>query len=110
MNWIISADHINTEEGTSNLCQFRADPDFSFLLETRTEEENAEIKKLFLTRMTDEFRLFDDDCELYYEGLCENLDNQSGDSAFEPMDWFSNQSGCTRMDHRKIGATVWATL
>lgn len=57
-----------------------------------------------------EFRLYDDDGELYYEGLCHRLDHAPEGSAFEPLDWAMNEAGCTRMDYRKKGETKWKTL
>lgn len=57
-----------------------------------------------------EFRLFDDDGELYYVGVCDDLDNQDQSGAFEPLDWAMGDSGCTRMDYRKKGEKVWKTL
>lgn len=57
-----------------------------------------------------EFRLYDDDGNLYFEGVCKELENQDGDSAFEPLDHFINSEGCTRMDYRKKDGGDWATL
>ncbi|MDR9847060.1 hypothetical protein [Herbaspirillum huttiense] len=57
-----------------------------------------------------EFRLFDDDGELYYEGKCGDLDKADQERAFEPLDWAMNDSGCTRMDYRKVGEREWKTL
>jgi hypothetical protein len=57
-----------------------------------------------------EFRLYDDDGELYYEGVCKDLEQQSASDAFEPQDWAEYDSGCTRTDYRKIGETEWKTL
>lgn len=57
-----------------------------------------------------EFRLLDDDGEVYYEGRCGNLDKASGDSAFEPLDWAEGHAGCTEMQYRRVGEQEWKTL
>ncbi|MYM92594.1 hypothetical protein [Duganella vulcania] len=57
-----------------------------------------------------EFRLYDGDDHLYYEGVCKELDQQDGESAFEPLDWAQTDAGCTTMKYRKKGLGVWQTL
>lgn len=41
------------------------------------------------------FRLYDDDGNLYFQGI--QWDDGSGAQAFAPLDWGMNQSGCTTM-------------
>jgi len=58
---------------------------------------------------TDEFRLLDGDDNLLFRGVCKDLDDQDGDSAFEPLDW-AEGAGAATMEYRKIGETVWKIL
>lgn len=57
-----------------------------------------------------EFRLYDDDGELYYEGVCKDLDQMGGDDALAPRDWAMAADGVTRMDYRKKGEKEWKIL
>lgn len=54
--------------------------------------------------LVSEFRLLDDDGNVLFEGVCEDLLNQDGDSAFEPLDWGESDSGCTVMEFRVAGS------
>ena len=111
MHWIITKDLINTSVGDTNRAgytvlhsapEYSCDPSRAIL----SVSERTPI----IAMMTHEFRLFDDDGELYYEGLCKDVDQQESRSAFEPLDWAEVDVGATRMDYRKIGATEWVTL
>lgn len=113
MLWIITADHINGKDCNdvpSRVGRFSAKATFAQGL--RTLDDNAKKKALeeFKSLMNFEFRLFDDDGELYYEGLCKDLENQDEQSAFAPLDWAMNDAGATRMDYRKVGERTWETL
>lgn len=58
-----------------------------------------------------EIRLFDDDGNLYYEGLVGDLDNASEGPAFAPLDWAEANAGCTYMEYRRIGTNEhWRQL
>lgn len=122
MLWIITVDHISKELNVSRT-ERGAEPYASHAdRKMRTKKEWRERYKvasdldkaimlgIFKAEMTDEFRLYDDDGNLYYEGLCLDLDDQEGDSAFQPLDWAMNDAGCTRMDYRKKGQVEWKTL
>jgi hypothetical protein len=55
------------------------------------------------------FRLYDDDGELYFEGLiAKSWIEGPGEFAFDPLDWAMPQYGCTEMRHKKNGK--WETL
>lgn len=110
MQWIITKDHISKPHEKSAVNRMRCPHDLADRVRLSTPEEKARLHAEFLATMTDEFRLFDDDGTLYYEGLCKGLDNQDGDSAFEPLDWAAANAGCARMDTRKVGAKDWAVL
>lgn len=61
------------------------------------EQKDCHIKSMYFSHlnkdlMTHKFKLYDDDGELYYEGMATN---QSFESAFEPLDWGMADSGCT---------------
>ncbi|UUZ75480.1 hypothetical protein LP414_27580 [Polaromonas sp. P1(28)-13] len=110
MHWIITVDHINKGEEANYVNRMRSPKEFAAALRAATPEAKSALRSELIAGMTDEFRLFDDDGELYYEGLCKDLDDQDEDNAFQPLDWARNDAGCTRMDHRKIGKVGWATL
>lgn len=57
-----------------------------------------------------EFRLLDDDGEVYFSGKCGDLEQADGDQAFEPLDWSESRYGCTEMQYRKVGEEEWRTL
>lgn len=57
-----------------------------------------------------EFRLKDDDGEVYYEGRCGDLDNADEEMAFAPLDWAMNDAGCTTMEYRRVGEKEWKQL
>ncbi len=57
-----------------------------------------------------EFRLLDGDGEVYYQGVCEGLDDADGDQAFAPLDWAMNNDGCTTMEVRRRGEEEWCDL
>lgn len=57
-----------------------------------------------------EFRLLDDDSEVYFVGRCGDLDEADGDQAFAPLDWAGPRFGTTTMEYRKVGETVWQIL
>lgn len=111
MKWIITADHINTGEGEKSRVDFkRAGRDWIERFRASDDLTKALMLGTFKADMTHEFRLYDDDDNLYYEGLCLDLDNQDGDSALQPLDWAYSDVGATRMDYRKKGDTEWSTL
>ena len=49
------------------------------------------------------FKLFDDDDELYYEGVARDLE-----TGFEPLDWAEYNAGCTKIKYLEDGK--WVTL
>ncbi len=111
MLWIITHDHINTGEGEkSKAGRMRAPRELIELLRTDTPEAKESRIKAFRDDMNFEFRLYDDDGELYYEGLCKDLDDQCEESAFGPLDWAMNDVGATTMKYRKVGHAIWQTL
>ena len=57
-----------------------------------------------------EFRLLDDDGEVYFAGKCGDLEQADADQAFEPLDWAEPRYGCTEMQYRKRGEAKWRTL
>lgn len=60
-------------------------------------------KQELLDKCTIPFRLYDDDDELYYEGL------GSDSSSFQPLDLFGMPNdGCTRLDY--FENNKWETL
>jgi hypothetical protein len=59
------------------------------------------IKKLCLYQ----FRLYDDDDNLYYEGYYNGLDGDE-EEAFEPLDWAGAYAGCTTLKYLEKGKWV----
>jgi hypothetical protein len=59
--------------------------------------------------LTQKFRLLDDDKEVYFEGLMEDVDKYGGDLPFAPLlDYGEGGYGCTELQYFKDG--VWETL
>lgn len=112
MHWIITEDHINkdTADDPSKVGKMRANRHWMECYRAAPAEAKPPMIEGFKQVMTEEFRLYDDDGNLYYVGLCKDLDDQEADSAFQPLDWAMNDVGAVRMDYRKIGATEWKTL
>jgi len=52
-----------------------------------------------------EFRLLDDDGNVYYHGLSDSCDD---DNAFEPLDYYMAHSGCTEIQYKVD--EKWETL
>lgn len=55
--------------------------------------------------LTEKFKLYDDDGNLYYEGRASNQDDEV---AFEPLDWAMADSGCTDIKYLYKGK--WQSL
>ena len=53
------------------------------------------------------FRLYDDDGNLYYQGI--SYDDGTEEQAFAPLDWGLSDSGCTELRHRSASG-AWQTL
>lgn len=95
MRWIITKDHLTPLTPPNWFVSATMPPGF-------TQETVAALPY--------EFRLYDDDGELYFSGHCGDLDQADQDHAFAPLDWAANDAGCTRMDYRKKGSKQWQTL
>lgn len=76
MNWVICKDHLGL---TSQVGLGRPGPGMKY-----------------------QFRLYDDDGVLYYEGICSELD-------FHPLDWAIPHAGCTTMTYLAADGT-WEPL
>lgn len=61
------------------------------------------IKQLCFTQ----FRLYDDDGILYYEGYYNGLEGDE-EAAFEPLDWASAYAGCTTLKY--LENSEWVEL
>lgn len=113
MHWIITADHINGKPGDTipSRVGYKRGPT-QWIAEYRAADPAKRNRMLeeFKAGMNFEFRLYDDDGILYYEGLCKDLDDQDEESAFGPLDWGMNDAGCTTMKYRKKGHAIWKTL
>jgi hypothetical protein len=58
-----------------------------------------------LSRLPFQFRLLDDDGEIYYQGRSDDRDSEE---AFEPLDWARDHAGCTEIQYLRDGC--WETL
>lgn len=91
--WIITKDFINEGEEFN-----RAMNSYS--------SENA--KELLTDENAHTFRMYDDDGELYYEGLCSDADSEE---AFEPLDDFGEpDAGCTEIRYKNKQTQKFETL
>lgn len=111
MHWIITKDLINTSpDDTPKVGRFCGAKQYAEALRAAPKDAKEAIRQAFRDTMNFEFRLYDDDNELYYEGLCKDLDDADEEQAFAPLDWAMADVGATRMDYRKKGDTEWQTL
>lgn len=113
MQWIITADHINGKtpnDTPSRVGKMCCGAMVAVAMSFATPDQKLAVLEKIKGGMNFEFRLFDDDGELYYEGLCKDLDQMDGEQAFAPLDWAANDAGCTTMKHRKVGAKRWEIL
>ena len=112
MHWIITKDLINT--GVDDVLRVgKKCAPRTWIADYRagTDLDRKNMLEQFKATMNFEFRLYDDDGELYYEGLCKDLDMADADHAFAPLDWATNDVGATRLDYRKLGTNdEWKTL
>lgn len=96
--WIITRDHLAE--------QFPADFEHDHATNrTRSYGWDAVCAVLKATKTRSAlyaFKLYDDDGELYYEGVCT-------DESFGPLDWARYDSGCTEIKYRQKDGS-WQTL
>jgi hypothetical protein len=92
MKWIITKDLLHTDGKHSRVGygSFGVDKN----LHTRVSLALSPMTALALPH---QFRLKDDDGEIYYEGRSD--DNTSQD-AFRPLDWAEADAGCTIIEYR----------
>lgn len=99
--WMITKDHLPDEDaplGTNLNAVGLAGP------RDATEGELAALARGEGTK----FKMFDDDGELYYEGLF--LGDATSEGAFEPLDGFGRpNAGCERIDYH-VGHNKYETL
>lgn len=107
MLWIITKDHSETrQEGHVNPGS-RA----RYLAWSGAPAEARDsIRSTWAESCETEFRLLDADGNVCYEGVCHDLDNQDGDSAFEPLDWAEGLIGATSMQYGVKGSAGWREL
>jgi hypothetical protein len=112
--WIIDIDHIPSEgaaEGTNSNAKGMMGP-------RGINDDVAALLKLGSGR---EFRMYDDDAELYYTGRiivrgdpCSTGDMKSdafGEEYFAPLDDFGMpNAGAVRIDYQNAGSGKWETL
>jgi len=109
MKWIITRDL--TELGLEHTAvgQSHSD-DLTNSMRTPGGSVNPLVVAQHANSMNFEFRLLDDDGEPMVEGRCVDLDQQDGDSAFEPLDTFESIYGASIMEYRKVGDSLWEVL
>lgn len=91
MKWIITIDHIGGQ--TVNI--------------SKQGKLALEQAATYAEPLTTKFRLLDDDGEIYFEGLCGDL-NTDADNAFDPLDSLGEAYGCTTLQYLENGE--WETL
>lgn len=111
MRWVITADRVNTETDASS--PFYAKPRLGVNGESATMrltlKTQAGINAL-AADLTHEFKLFDDDGELHYEGWCDDPSGFDEEQAFHPLAFGEYDTGCTTMKFRKLNVGKWETL
>lgn len=113
MNWIITTDSIGDEPTAIGKCSLpwgNQGPPSAM----KSEHDRLNWVQGYLqahgTEFPFEFRLFDGDDELCYEGRCGDCTNVDADTAFAPLDWATFNAGCTTMHYRQLGEEKWSRL
>ena len=86
--WKITKDHINEGERDDVMPTF-----------------HQTLRHDYSDLMIHKFKLYDDDGQLYFEGLSTNQDCES---AFQPLDWAMADAGCT--DIKYLTPRGWESL
>jgi hypothetical protein len=110
MEWIITKDFITPFGEKTHVGFGGLNKATIAALPPKGAPERTDAKKAYVATLPYEFRLYDDDNVLYYEGRCGDITNVSAELAFAPQDWAMNDAGCTSTKYRKIGATEWEDL
>jgi len=64
-----------------------------------------------ITNLTNKFKLYDDDDNLYFEGIAQELgDDDDPEDEFNPLDWAMNDCGCTYIKYYNKKTKAWDTL
>lgn len=91
MDWIITVDHTDSNSvGVGSIDPNNYDKSF----------------------MKNKFKLFDDDDNLYFEGIYDenSISDFNPEEEFEPLDWAMNDSGCTYMKYYNVKTKSWNIL
>jgi len=110
MEWIITKDLIagpseKTRVGYGALMRATV-----LALPPKSSPERRAAKEAYVAALPYEFRLYDDDNVLYYEGRCGDITKACEEEAFGPQDWAMNEAGVTTTEYRKVGNTQWEDL
>lgn len=95
MKWIIIKDLIDGGDSLGTSVGIEPKPSKTFR-NLDADSLKAEVDRLVAAGVRHKFRLYDDDGELYYEGLSSDAETEA---AFDPLDWAMGHSGCTRIDY-----------
>jgi hypothetical protein len=95
MKWIITHDVL--------------EPTSSFPYRAGNVKGTKEERQALATGMPYEFRLLDDDGEVYYLGRCGDIADAYEEQAFAPLDWAAGE-GAVSLEYRKAGTTGWEIL
>ena len=91
MGWIIIEDVINN--------QFKDEPDE---VEADSYDNRLEFPHMF--------RVFDDDDNIYYYGRLHKKYDPSSEDGFIPLDYYMNDSGCTKSEYWFDSKNCWEVL
>lgn len=105
MLWMITKDFIN-----ERVCMTLDEPIVLCIGRSGNGNVPPDERAAILAQCTDEFQLLNDDGEVYYEGACKDLADQSEVGAFQPLNWAMRRDGCTTMKYRKKGEKEWMIL
>lgn len=119
MKWIITEDHVNGKEELPT-----AGPNWETrMVPVTTVGKGLEVGRNTTDKLdTDarvaeyadglpfEFRLLDDDMNVYFVGRCGDLDQADGDEAFEPLDCVGKRYGAVQMEYRRFKDQEWEML
>jgi hypothetical protein len=113
MKWIITRDLTESEDdmlSAVGFCHYGIPWPYNTPKQVSSVQARNEFVAEISKGMNYEFRLLDDDGNAMVEGLCLDLDQQDGDSAFDPLDRFETVYGATMMEYRVVGEAKWEQL
>jgi hypothetical protein len=74
------------------------------------DDKDLYTKKTIESKDTVDFRLLDDDKIIYAYGIMDKEYFNEGENGFMPLDYYTNDYGCTEIQFKNSITKVWETL